>query len=118
MPNMCIVFFVSMFVTGLFYRHFSHDSPVDVVFSHFTRCSVPLCLPFLFLCVVRRGVCVFVSVSVSVSVSVFVSVTFDLVVLYNKHTTNSRPTANWETRRDGRCVVRVVSVVWRLCTRT
>ena len=52
-----------MFVTGLFFqRHYSHDSPVDVVFSHFPRCSVPLCLPFLFLCVVRRGVCVYVYV--------------------------------------------------------
>ena len=50
-----------MFVTGLFQRHCSHDSPVDVVFSHFLRCSV-LCLPFLFLCVVRRGVCVYVDV--------------------------------------------------------
>ena len=50
-----------MFVTGLFFqRHCSHDSPADVVFSHFPRCSVPVCLPFLFLCIVRRGVCVYV----------------------------------------------------------
>ena len=59
MPNMCIAFFALMFVIGLFFfqRHCSHDSPVDVVFSHFPRCSVPLCLPYLFLCVVRHGVC-------------------------------------------------------------
>ena len=61
-PNMCIAFFVSMFVTGLFQRHCSHDSPIDVVFSHFLRCSIPLCFPFLFLRVVRRNVCVCVCV--------------------------------------------------------
>ena len=74
MPDMYIAFFVSMFVTGLFFfqRHCSHDSPVDVNFSHFHRCSVPLCLPFLFLCVVQRGVCVNVYVCVCVSVSVCV----------------------------------------------
>ena len=60
---MCIVFlsffFVSMFVTGLFcQRHCSHDSPVDVVFSYYPRCSVPLC-------VVQCGVCVYVKVYVT-----------------------------------------------------
>ena len=53
-----------------FQRHCPHDSPVDVVFSHFPRCSVPLCLLFLFMCVVRRGVCVYVHVYVHVYVYV------------------------------------------------
>ena len=60
---LCRFFRVSMFVTGLFcQRHCSHDSPADVVFSFFPRCSVPLC-------VVQCGACVFcVCVSVIVSV--------------------------------------------------
>ena len=62
MPNMCIAFFCVNVChwTFFFQRHCSHESPVDVGFSHFPRCSVPLCLPFLFLCVVRRGVHVYV----------------------------------------------------------
>ena len=56
-----VVFFVvSMFVTKLFcQRHCSHDSPADVAFSYYPRCSVPLC-------VVQCGVCVCVYVYVYV----------------------------------------------------
>ena len=55
----------------IFQSHRSHDSPVDVVSSHFPCCSVLLCLPFLFLCVVPRGVCVGVCVCVYVCVCKF-----------------------------------------------
>ena len=75
MPNVCIAFFcVNVCHWTFFKRHCSHDSPVDVVFSHVPRCSVPLCLPFLFLYVVRRGVCVYVYVYVYVCVNVYVYV--------------------------------------------
>ena len=70
-----------MFVTGLFcQRHCSHDSPADVVFSHFPRCSVPLCLPFLFfVCCLARCMCICICICVCVGVSVSVSVSVSVL---------------------------------------
>ena len=66
MPNMCIAFFVSMFVTGLFFNATVHTT-LPLTSSFLMSLAVQfLCLPFLFLCVVGRGVCVYVYVYVYV----------------------------------------------------
>ena len=68
----CAFFFcVNVWHWTFFQRHFSHDSPVDVVFSRFPRGSVPLCLPF-----VCENVCVCVYVCVCVKMCTCVCVWF------------------------------------------